>query len=97
MVGTAPCVVVAQQEKRMRPLPYLGRLALECSTGTNAAEAARDAVVTDNDLLLLILTARTSEDACELAANWWVLVKYFNALEVNWLAGFRGDVQNYAF
>ena len=53
MVGTAPCVVVAQQEKRMRPLPDLGRLALECSTGTNAAEAARDAVVTDNDLLLL--------------------------------------------
>lgn len=70
MVDAASCVVVAQPQRRMRPLPDLGRLSLECSTGTNAAKAARDAVVANNDLLVLILTARTSADACELAAAW---------------------------
>ena len=64
MVDAASCVVVAQPQRRMRPLPDLGRLSLECSTGTNAAKAARDAVVANNDLLVLILTARTSADAC---------------------------------
>lgn len=52
-------------------LPDLGRLSLRpCPTGTTAA---RDAVVTDNDLMVLILTALNNgarDDACKLVRRW---------------------------